>query len=69
MMAQAAGKLGAVIRRSRWTEVVGNRRESGGSDGNPVREHRQAIETSPAKRVSCVPSMFDSLGVQVPYTT
>ena len=22
-----------------------------------------------AKRFSCVPSMFDSLGVQVPYTT
>ena len=25
--------------------------------------------TSTAKRFSCVPSMFDSLGVQVPYTT
>ena len=25
--------------------------------------------TNPAKRFSCVPSMFDSLGVQVPCTT
>jgi hypothetical protein len=51
-MAQAAGKLGAVIWRLRRAEVVGNRRESGGSDGNLEREHRQAIETSPRRVVS-----------------
>jgi hypothetical protein len=65
MMAQVTGELGAVVRRSRWW-VIGWRLAE--RSGNPEYQHRPAIETSPAKRFSCVPSMFDSLGVQVPYT-
>jgi hypothetical protein len=47
-------------------EAMGNREGSRGSSGNPEHQLRPGLATSPAKRVSCVPSMFDSLGVQVP---
>ncbi len=73
MMAQAAGDLGAVVSRPTWLEVMGDRRGDqqvgDGTDGDWHIGRGSAIEASPAKRVSCVPSMFDSLGVQVPCTT
>ena len=58
MMAQAAVDLGAVVRRTRKSEVVGNRRESGREGGNPEHQHTAAIETSPAKRVSSIPFIY-----------
>jgi hypothetical protein len=52
MMAQVTGELGAVVRRSRW-RVIGWRPAE--RSGDPEYEHRTAIETSPAKRVSSIP--------------
>ena len=46
MMAQAVGDLSALLRRSRWSEVVGNRRRSGRSGGNPEHQHRPPIEAT-----------------------
>jgi hypothetical protein len=66
--------------RERRVEVVG---EGGNDQGRPRLEGRggpatewgpgvgsgASLRVSTAKRFRCVPSMFDSLGVQVPYTT
>jgi hypothetical protein len=49
MMAQATGELGAVVRRSKWW-VIGWRPADRNDD--PEYQHRPAIETSPAERVS-----------------
>ena len=42
--------------------------EGSGRDVESRNDHGRSLWPT-AKRFSCVPSMFDSLGVQVPYTT